>query len=167
MIERSHPEGTCQQCGGPNCSWSVDSDRFNAAMAAIGRDRGAIVCPTCFMDAHEKATSLTTSWDLVPGTPFRPVERQRVTCSGCDPHVPDTILAVIVAGYRCLIDTTRFPGAALWDVALHAAEQIGGTRPETDWEYRDTHGNLHDWKEHVRDYTHSHLHVNQRAGVGG
>lgn len=71
-----HPEGDCQECGRSNeGSWFVDSDRFNAAMHAIGRGRGAIVCPSCFIAAHERATGLSTSWRLVPATPFRPTER--------------------------------------------------------------------------------------------
>lgn len=68
----THPEDFCQRCARPNRSWAVDSDRFNTAMRALGLDRGAIVCPVCFMEGHELATDLRTSWDLVPGTPFRP-----------------------------------------------------------------------------------------------
>lgn len=69
----SHPEDFCQKCGGENVSWVVPSDRFNLAMQAIGRDRGAIVCPVCFVKAHRKATGLTATWELVPATPFRPI----------------------------------------------------------------------------------------------
>jgi hypothetical protein len=63
----SHPEDTCQRCGGNNIwSWSVDSDRFNAAMEALGLDSGAIVCPVCFVDGHELATGLRVTWRLEP-----------------------------------------------------------------------------------------------------
>lgn len=72
-----HPETTCDRCGGPNLpSWWVDSDRFNAAMEAIGLHRGVIVCPQCFVEGHEKATGMTTSWELRPSTPFRPNDRK-------------------------------------------------------------------------------------------
>lgn len=67
----SHPEDYCQRCSKPNPNWSVDSDRFNAAMKGLGLDSSAIVCPSCFVEGHEKATGMTCSWDLVPGTPFR------------------------------------------------------------------------------------------------
>ena len=67
----SHPENCCDRCGNLNPSWSVDSDRFNAAMQALGLNRSAIVCPSCFVKGHEEATGMMCSWNLVPGTPFR------------------------------------------------------------------------------------------------
>jgi hypothetical protein len=61
------PEDICQRCGGNNIwSWSVDSDRFNAAVNALGLDSGAILCPTCFVDGHELATGLRVTWRLAP-----------------------------------------------------------------------------------------------------
>lgn len=70
-----HPERFCERCGSRNIwSWSVDSDRFNAAMAAIGLDSGAIVCPSCFASAHEKATGMRCTWRLVPDTPFHHID---------------------------------------------------------------------------------------------
>jgi len=68
-------EDYCHRCGGPNPTWSVDSDRFNAALGA-GIDpvwRG-IVCPGCFVWLHEEATGLTSAWDLVP-VMFRHIDR--------------------------------------------------------------------------------------------
>ena len=65
-IDTDHPEYRCQRCGGRNPSWSVASDRFNMAC-----NRSEIVCPTCFIFAHEQATGMEASWDLVPATPFR------------------------------------------------------------------------------------------------
>jgi hypothetical protein len=60
-------EDKCQRCKGNNIwSWSVDSDRFNAAMESLGLDSGAIVCPTCFVDGHELATGLRITWTLEP-----------------------------------------------------------------------------------------------------
>jgi hypothetical protein len=67
----SHPEDSCERCGNQNPSWSVDSDRFNIAMKALGLERSVIVCPSCFVKGHEKATGMSCSWNLVPGTPFR------------------------------------------------------------------------------------------------
>jgi hypothetical protein len=65
----SHPEDTCERCDRPNIwSWFVPSDRFNLAMEALGLNSGAIVCPVCFVEGHEKATGLRTSWQLVPET---------------------------------------------------------------------------------------------------
>jgi hypothetical protein len=64
-------EDTCQRCGGDNIwSWFVPSDRFNASMEALGLNSGAIVCPVCFVDGHERATGMRTSWQLVPDHPF-------------------------------------------------------------------------------------------------
>lgn len=70
-----HPEDYCQRCGNRNAgSWSVDSDRFNAAMEAIGLRSTSIVCPSCFVEGHEKATGLKCTWQLVPGTHFSRVQ---------------------------------------------------------------------------------------------
>lgn len=80
----SHPEETCQRCGNPNIlSWSVDSDRFNAAMEALELTRAAIVCPSCFVEGHEKATGLRPHWVLVPDM-FRWID------SG-DPDPPEVV----------------------------------------------------------------------------
>lgn len=67
--EGSHPEDTCQRCGRFNPVWWVDSDRWNMAL-----NRSEIVCPSCFVKAHEKATGMHTSWRLVPETPFQWIE---------------------------------------------------------------------------------------------
>lgn len=67
-----HPETYCHRCGARNIdSWFVDSDRFSAAMEALGLDGGDIVCPSCFVEGHEKATGMTTTWKLAPAIPFR------------------------------------------------------------------------------------------------
>lgn len=68
-----HPEDYCHRCGGRNRSWFVDSDRFNAAYGPPDEHpHNGIVCPGCFIEAHEAATGLTTTWRLVPAQPFRP-----------------------------------------------------------------------------------------------
>lgn len=73
-----HPEDYCHRCGGRNVpSWFVDSDRFNAAFGpASEHPYNGIVCPGCFVEAHETVTGLTATWMLVPDrlTPFRPLE---------------------------------------------------------------------------------------------
>ena len=70
-----HPETYCHRCGGKNVrSWFVESDRFYAAVEALGLNVGAIVCPGCFVVGHELATSLGCTWRLVPDTHFRPIE---------------------------------------------------------------------------------------------
>lgn len=71
MIDPTHPEATCERCDRPNISWAVDSDRFNMAVASLGYTSGAVLCPVCFVEGHEKASGMQCSWDLVPGTPFR------------------------------------------------------------------------------------------------
>lgn len=58
-----HPEQHCERCGGVNPVWFVDSDRWNLA---VGDDTHLILCPGCFVAAHEKATGLVTVWRLVP-----------------------------------------------------------------------------------------------------
>ncbi len=60
------PEDYCHKCGGVNVpSWSVDSDRFNMAFSRE-HAYGGIVCPGCFVVAHERATGMYTTWKLVP-----------------------------------------------------------------------------------------------------
>jgi hypothetical protein len=61
-----HPEDNCQRCGGRNITWFVDGDRFNTAC-----NRSEIVCPTCFVLAHERATGMRCCWELSPGGVFR------------------------------------------------------------------------------------------------
>lgn len=61
-----HPEDFCQRCGGRNIIWNVDSDRYNTAV-----NRSEIVCPTCFVLAHESATGMRCVWTLAPDGPFR------------------------------------------------------------------------------------------------
>ncbi len=41
---KSHPEDTCQQCGGCNVIWWVDCETWQSVMHGEG-----VVCPTCFM----------------------------------------------------------------------------------------------------------------------
>lgn len=64
-----HPEAVCERCGGLNPIWYVDSDRFITAV-----NRSEIICPTCFIIAHEAATGMTTLWGLEPHSPFRWIE---------------------------------------------------------------------------------------------
>lgn len=59
-------EDLCERCGRSNPVWVVDSDRFNLAV-----ERTAIVCPSCFVQAHEQATGLRCVWELRPYAPFR------------------------------------------------------------------------------------------------
>lgn len=68
-VDPDHPEAICQRCGGRNPVWWVDSDRFNTAC-----NNGEIVCPTCFIFAHEAATGMSCAWELRPGTHFSWIE---------------------------------------------------------------------------------------------
>lgn len=65
--ERS--EDVCDLCGGPNIVWFVDSDRWNTAL-----NRSIIACPVCFVKEHERATGMTTMWELRPSSPFKWIE---------------------------------------------------------------------------------------------
>lgn len=69
-----HPEDYCHRCGGRNLSWFVESDLFNTAYPGRHPYNG-IVCPGCFVEAHERATGLTTTWELRPtlSHPFRQI----------------------------------------------------------------------------------------------
>lgn len=70
-----HPEEFCHRCGRRNAgSWWVDGDLWNEAV--VGRDRGVvdILCPSCFVAEHERETGQTTSWQMVPSTPWRPAD---------------------------------------------------------------------------------------------
>lgn len=63
-----HPETYCHRCGGVNVpSWHVDPDLFAMAFPDTAH---LIVCPGCFVVAHQQATGLMSSWKLVPDTPF-------------------------------------------------------------------------------------------------
>ena len=74
-----HPETFCHRCGGRNVqSWYVESDRFNLAFGPPDQHPyNGIVCPGCFVAAHEAATGMTVTWMLVPSpmTPFRHIEK--------------------------------------------------------------------------------------------
>lgn len=72
-----HPEDYCHRCGGRNVpSWTVDSDRFNVALAHPNEHLyNGIVCPGCFVVLHEKVTGMRTDWRLVPGSPFRWIDQ--------------------------------------------------------------------------------------------
>lgn len=70
-----HPEDYCQRCFTRNITWSIDSDRFNAAVEALGLRSTAIICIACFVEGHELATGLTCSWTLGPFTHFGPKEQ--------------------------------------------------------------------------------------------
>lgn len=60
LIERDHPEGTCQECGGPNISWWAESELFNSVA-----DRAEIICPLCFAGRIEaKRPDLRHSLEL-------------------------------------------------------------------------------------------------------
>lgn len=72
-----HPEDYCHRCGGRNPVWWVDSDRFNMAFGPPEQHPyNGIVCPGCFVEAHERATGLRTVWKLTPDPTihFRPVD---------------------------------------------------------------------------------------------
>jgi hypothetical protein len=43
LIEREHPEGRCEGCGGPNICWWADSELWNSVA-----ERAEILCPLCF-----------------------------------------------------------------------------------------------------------------------
>lgn len=65
----THPEHFCQRCGGRNPNWFVASDRYNTAV-----NRSEIICPTCFVFAHQEATGMKCLWELIPGSHFSWIE---------------------------------------------------------------------------------------------
>lgn len=67
FIERGHPEGTCQRCGGPNVCWYAPSHVWNAVLrpAGLKPDLYSIVCPTCFA-ALATAAGVGHVWALRP-----------------------------------------------------------------------------------------------------
>ena len=68
----THPEETCDECGGPNPgSWSAPNDLWNATVGTPDNPRGEglILCPTCF-------TRRVAAW---PDTPA-----DDEPCSCCD-----------------------------------------------------------------------------------
>lgn len=91
----SHGEDTCQRCGGNNIwSWNVPSDRFNAAMKALGLTSVAIVCPTCFVDGHELATGMRTVWTLQPDSYFHhigAIDEERLPRTSVEPSDPTSL----------------------------------------------------------------------------
>lgn len=67
-----HPERYCHKCGNRNVwSWAVDSDEWNRAIrnpdgsVREGYPGSEILCPSCFVYAHEEVTGDTSLWTLV------------------------------------------------------------------------------------------------------
>ena len=58
---KSHPEDTCQQCGGRNVIWWVDRETWQSVMHGEG-----VVCPTCFMLKAIEVVGPVT-WKVVRG----------------------------------------------------------------------------------------------------
>ena len=61
MIDPTHPEGRCQQCGGANIIWHADSDLWNR----VNGSPNGILCPICFAE-KAAATTGVRSWKLIP-----------------------------------------------------------------------------------------------------
>jgi len=56
-----HPEDFCHRCGNRNVSsWFVQRTEWERS----GTPATAIVCPSCFVAAFERATGTSTSWEL-------------------------------------------------------------------------------------------------------
>ena len=58
----THPEDTCDDCGGPNIVWHTDNPTWNAVMDPTD-DRPAILCPVCFVKRAE-ASGVGSRWKL-------------------------------------------------------------------------------------------------------
>jgi len=66
-VEQDRSERWCRRCGGRNpWSWSVESDRWNLATAHDDWLRNMILCPGCFVELHEQASGMRTTWVLLP-----------------------------------------------------------------------------------------------------
>ena len=64
-ISRSHPEGTCDRCGGGNVCWFAPSPLWNT----VARSHGyGILCPLCFIVLAE-AQGLRAAWKIEPEPP--------------------------------------------------------------------------------------------------
>lgn len=63
-LDRSHPEGICQECGGPNVAWFAPNQLWNAVM---GGEAG-VVCPICFMLIARRRGQHSGTWRVVPET---------------------------------------------------------------------------------------------------
>lgn len=98
MIDPDHPEAKCDQCGGPNIVWWVDSDRFNAATERLPNGKGHIICPICFVRLHEQDTGMKAVWRLVPES-FTPIVVDGRTTSRAHRPPPEP----------CDMDCTRQP----------------------------------------------------------
>lgn len=64
----THPEDTCERCGGRNLRWHAPSPLWNAVMRdpATGLDEWSIVCPRCFAALAEANGIAPPSWHFGP-----------------------------------------------------------------------------------------------------
>jgi len=56
-----HPESVCSACGGPNITWTTESELWNKCN---GSPNG-ILCPICFVRLAEKQ-GFDKCWRLIP-----------------------------------------------------------------------------------------------------
>jgi hypothetical protein len=74
LMPSNHPEGTCDDCGGPNICWYAEPELWAASVSRTGM----ILCPLCFAGRSKAAgTDASGIWKLVPVT--RDLEETRIT----------------------------------------------------------------------------------------
>ncbi len=57
----AHLESTCSACGGPNITWTTDSELWNK----YNGSPNGILCPVCFVRMAEKQ-GFDKCWRLIP-----------------------------------------------------------------------------------------------------
>lgn len=67
-----HPEDFCHRCGRSNIVWFTNSEFWNVAVPKVTE----ILCPQCFVTAHEDATGRSHAWELIPDALTTPWGRQ-------------------------------------------------------------------------------------------
>lgn len=64
-MEKSHPEATCEKCGGRNGVWFTANVFWNKHIRSKGFD---VICPLCFIEICEADGFVPTSWYISPET---------------------------------------------------------------------------------------------------
>ena len=56
------PEDFCWVCGRRNPVWNAPPEEWAVAAQVLSAGEGAVICPTCFAEAWEKATGRQVVW---------------------------------------------------------------------------------------------------------
>jgi hypothetical protein len=64
VIERGHPEATCEDCGGSNVVWFAPNGIWNRVCRPEGYERDPMLCPRCFA-IRANRLGICGAWKMV------------------------------------------------------------------------------------------------------